>query len=210
MLSIQPKILSTGMDKTHDSQATTIILIGMMASGKSTVGRTLAKQLGWTFYDSDKEIEKRCGVPASFIFEKEGEAGFRARETQMLAELTDQSGVVIATGGGAPMFEINQKLLQRGYVIQLTTTVSDVLERTKFDSARPLLQSEDKVARIRELLLARTPTYDAVCQKKIATTRVHPEVVAQKILALPEVQEIVRRVKCFDSANEVKEQGDKQ
>lgn len=198
------------MDKTHDSQATTIILIGMMASGKSTVGRTLAKQLGWTFYDSDKEIEKRCGVPVSFIFEKEGEAGFRARETQMLAELTDQSGVVIATGGGAPMFEINQKLLQRGYVIQLTTTVSDVLERTKFDSARPLLQSEDKVARIRELLLARTPTYDAVCQKKIATTRVHPEVVAQKILALPEVQEIVRRVKCFDSANEVKEQGDKQ
>ncbi|MDO4937197.1 MAG: shikimate kinase [Sutterellaceae bacterium] len=198
------------MDKTHDTQASTIILIGMMASGKSTVGRTLAKQLGWTFYDSDKEIEKRCGVPVSFIFEKEGEAGFRARETQMLAELTTQKGVVIATGGGTPMFEINQKLLQRGYVIQLTTTVSDVLERTKFDSARPLLQSEDKVARIRELLLARTPTYDAVCHKKIATTRIHPEVVAQKILALPEVQKIVQRIKCSDGDNEIKQEGGKQ
>ena len=182
------------MDKTQDQKATNIILIGMMASGKSTVGRTLAQQLGWDFYDSDKEIEKRCGVPVSFIFEKEGEAGFRARETQMLAELTAKSAVVIATGGGAPMFEINRKLLARGYVIQLSTTVSDILERTKFDSGRPLLQADDKISRIRDLMLSRGPTYDAVCQTKIVTTRIHPAVVAQKIMNLPEVQTIVQRV----------------
>lgn len=182
------------MDTTQSSQATNIILIGMMASGKSTVGHALARELGWEFYDSDKEIEKRCGVPISFIFEKEGEAGFRARETQMLAELTAKSGVVIATGGGAPMFEINQKLFKRGYVIQLATTVSDILERTKFDSTRPLLEAEDKISRIRDLMLLRGPTYDSVCQSKIVTTRTHPAVVAQKIMNLPEVAELIQRV----------------
>ena len=102
-----------------DKKPTSIFLIGMMASGKSTVGRRLAERLGWAFYDADREIEARCGVPISYIFEKEGEAGFRARETQMLAELTAKHHVVVATGGGAPMFEINRKLLARGLVIQL-------------------------------------------------------------------------------------------
>ena len=196
------------MDTTQDIRATNIILIGMMASGKSTVGRTLAQELGWEFYDSDKEIEKRCGVPISFIFEKEGEAGFRARETQMLAELTAKSGVVIATGGGAPMFEINQRLLKRGYVIQLTTTVSDILERTKFDSARPLLQAEDKISRIRDLLLTRGPTYDSVCQAKIVTTRTHPVVVAQKIMSLPEVGKMIERVNKLGQKTNDSEQGE--
>lgn len=196
------------MNTTQDIRATNIILIGMMASGKSTVGRTLAQELGWEFYDSDKEIEKRCGVPISFIFEKEGEAGFRARETQMLAELTAKSGVVIATGGGAPMFEINQRLLKRGYVIQLTTTVSDILERTKFDSARPLLQAEDKISRIRDLLLTRGPTYDSVCQAKIVTTRTHPVVVAQKIMSLPEVGKMIERVNKLGQKTDDSEQGE--
>ena len=113
-----------------DKKPTSIFLVGMMASGKSTIGRRLAERLGWAFYDADREIESRCGVPISFIFEKEGEAGFRARETQMLAELTAKDHVVVATGGGAPMFEINRKLLNRGLVIQLASSVSDIIERT--------------------------------------------------------------------------------
>lgn len=183
------------MDRTTNNTAPSarpeiIILIGMMASGKSTVGHALADLLGWDFYDSDKEVEKRTGVPISFIFEKEGEAGFRSRETQMLAELTAKRRVVIATGGGAPMFEINRKLLTRGFVIQLATTVSDILERTQYDTSRPLLQSEDKVGRVRALLLERTPVYDGVCQAKIMTTRLPPAAVAQKILALEAVQDM--------------------
>ena len=112
-----------------DKKPTSIFLIGMMASGKSTVGRRLAERLGWAFYDADREIEARCGVPISYIFEKEGEAGFRARETQMLAELTAKHHVVLATGGGAPMFEINRKLLARGLVIQLSSSVTSLSAR---------------------------------------------------------------------------------
>lgn len=198
MLNLRHKFFGMQMDQAKQKEAapaTTIVLIGMMASGKSTVGRALAQSLGWEFFDSDKEIEKRCGVPISYIFEKEGEAGFRARETQMLAELTMKTGAVIATGGGAPMFEINQKLLKRGCIIQLATTVSDVLERTKFDTARPLLQAEDKISRIRELMLSRGPTYDALCRHKVMTTRIHPLTVVQKILELPDVQEVVAHVR---------------
>jgi shikimate kinase len=81
-----------------------IFLIGMMASGKSTIGRSLAQALGWPFFDVDREIEASTGVPVSLIFEKEGEAGFRSRETRMMAELTAKTGVVVAMGGGAPMY----------------------------------------------------------------------------------------------------------
>ena len=173
-----------------DKKLTSIFLIGMMASGKSTVGRRLAERLGWAFYDADREIEARCGVPISYIFEKEGEAGFR--ETQMLAELTAKDRVVVATGGGAPMFEINRKLLARGLVIQLASSVSDIIERTRFDSVRPLLAGDDRAARIRSIMLERGPVYDEVCNEKVITSRKPIDFVVEKILALESVREVTQ------------------
>lgn len=177
----------------HHHEPKSVFLIGMMASGKTTVGRALAERLGWEFIDADRELERRCGVPISFIFEKEGEAGFRARETQLLIELTLREGIVLSTGGGAPMFEINRKLLARGLVIQLATTVSDILERTRCDTTRPLLAGSDKVARVRQLLLERGPVYDALCNHRVITTRQHPSAVVEKILAIEDVGATVAR-----------------
>lgn len=177
-------------ENTHKPSA--LFLIGMMASGKSTVGKALAARLGWDFFDVDREVERRTGVTVAEIFEKEGEAGFRRRETEMMAELTIRPGCIVAMGGGAPLFEVNRKLLKRGLVVRLLSTVSDVLERTRFDMTRPLLRSEDPVAKIRELMLAREPVYAEVSDVEVSTTRTHPEVVADRILAMKEVQDVVR------------------
>lgn len=177
-------------ENTHKPSA--LFLIGMMASGKSTVGKALAARLGWDFFDVDREVERRTGVTVAEIFEKEGEAGFRRRETEMMAELTIRPGCIVAMGGGAPLFEVNRKLLKRGLVVRLLSTVSDVLERTRFDTTRPLLRSEDPVAKIRELMLAREPVYAEVSDVEVSTTRTHPEVVADRILAMKEVQDVVR------------------
>lgn len=177
-------------ENTHKPSA--LFLIGMMASGKSTVGKALAARLGWDFFDVDREVERRTGVMVAEIFEKEGEAGFRRRETEMMAELTIRPGCIVAMGGGAPLFEVNRKLLKRGLVVRLLSTVSDVLERTRFDTTRPLLRSEDPVAKIRELMLAREPVYAEVSDVEVSTTRTHPEVVADRILAMKEVQDVVR------------------
>lgn len=177
-------------ENTHKPSA--LFLIGMMASGKSTVGKALAARLGWDFFDVDREVERRTGVTVAEIFEKEGEAGFRRRETEMMAELTIRPGCIVAMGGGAPLFEVNRKLLKRGLVVRLLSTVSDVLERTRFDTTRPLLRSEDPVAKIRELMLARESVYAEVSDVEVSTTRTHPEVVADRILAMKEVQDVVR------------------
>lgn len=177
-------------ENTHKPSA--LFLIGMMASGKSTVGKALAARLGWDFFDVDREVERRTGVTVAEIFEKGGEAGFRRRETEMMAELTIRPGCIVAMGGGAPLFEVNRKLLKRGLVVRLLSTVSDVLERTRFDTTRPLLRSEDPVAKIRELMLAREPVYAEVSDVEVSTTRTHPEVVADRILAMKEVQDVVR------------------
>lgn len=174
-----------------DKKLTSIFLIGMMASGKSTVGRRLAERLGWAFYDADREIEARCGVPISYIL-KRRRGGFRARETQILAELTAKDRVVVATGGGAPMFEINRKLLARGLVIQLASSVSDIIERTRFDSVRPLLAGDDRAARIRSIMLERGPVYDEVCNEKVITSRKPIDFVVEKILALESVREVTQ------------------
>ena len=96
-------------ENTHKPSA--LFLIGMMASGKSTVGKALAARLGWDFFDVDREVERRTGVTVAEIFEKEGEAGFRRRETEMMAELTIRPGCIVAMGGGAPLFEVIRYLL---------------------------------------------------------------------------------------------------
>ena len=181
-------------ENIDNTQPTSLFLIGMMASGKSTIGRILARSLGWPFLDVDREIEKRSGVAISTIFEMEGEAGFRARETQMMDELTSKEGVVVAMGGGAPMFEVNRKLLKRGFVIELRSSASDILERTRRDTSRPLLQAEDREKRIRDLLLERGPVYASVADASVITSRANPERLVEKILAIPEVADIRARV----------------
>ncbi len=170
---------------------TSIFFVGMMASGKSSVGRYLAERIGWDFYDVDKVIEERTGVPVSYIFEREGEAGFRVRETRIMAELTARAGVVISMGGGAPMFEVNRKLLKRGLVVQLVVSVSDVIERTRYDSTRPLLQTADPVARIRSLMLERGPVYDEVCDVRVTTSRMNPHMVVDRLLSMEAVTDTI-------------------
>ena len=177
--------------ETRKNTPTSIFLIGMMASGKSTVGRCLAEKLGWDFFDVDREVEASTGVSVADIFDKEGEQGFRSRETAKMAELTHRTGAVVAMGGGAPMFEVNRMLLKRGLVIYLTSTVSDVIERTRYDKTRPLLQAEDPVARVRNLLLTRGPVYEEVADVKVSTSRTHPQVVVERILTFDVVRQTV-------------------
>ncbi|MCW8987801.1 MAG: shikimate kinase, partial [Gammaproteobacteria bacterium] len=130
-----------------------IFLIGLMGAGKTTIGRQLASELSLEFFDSDHEIEKRTGVTITHIFDIEGEAGFRKRETAMLDELTEKKGIVLATGGGAILqAENRQFLMSRGTTIYLYANIDTLLERTSKDRSRPLLQTENPQAKLEELL----------------------------------------------------------
>jgi shikimate kinase len=140
-----------------------LYLVGMMGAGKSTVGRTLARRLRLRFVDSDHEIERRCGVKVPTIFDIEGEAGFRLRESQTLAELTAMEGIVLATGGGAVLVEDNRRrLATRGTVIYLSARPEDLFERVRQDRNRPLLATPDPLARMRVLHAQRDPLYRAI------------------------------------------------
>lgn len=137
-----------------------LFLVGLMGAGKTTVGKLLAKHLGKLFIDSDHEIERRTGVKVHLIFELEGEAGFRARETAVIDELTQQENIVLATGGGAILYAENREALHnRGTVIYLRANVEDLWRRTRHDKNRPLLQTENPRARLQQLLNQRDPLY---------------------------------------------------
>ncbi len=137
-----------------------IFLVGMMGAGKTTIGRLLASFLKKTFYDSDREIQKRTGVSIPLIFEIEGEAGFRKRETEMLSELVKTRNIVLATGGGAVLSAQNREMLkQSGTVIYLRATVDDLWRRTRQDKNRPLLQTQDPRTKLAELYTQRDPLY---------------------------------------------------
>jgi shikimate kinase len=143
-----------------DETSGNIFLVGMMGAGKTTVGRLLAHFLGKTFYDSDREIQKRTGVGIPVIFEIEGEAGFRKRETDMLTELAKMENIVLATGGGAVLSMENRRLLkQRGIVIYLRAAVEDLWRRTRQDQNRPLLRTSDPRKKLTELYGQRDPLY---------------------------------------------------
>lgn len=136
------------------------ILVGLMGSGKTTVGRMLANRLGKTFVDSDHEIEKKTGVSIRTIFDLEGEARFRERERQVILEVSKRRDIVLATGGGAILSVENRKTLATsGVVIYLTATVDEVLARTSRDTSRPLLQQANRKEILETLLLARDPLY---------------------------------------------------
>ncbi len=141
-----------------------------MGAGKSTVGRQLAKALKRDFYDTDKEIEKRTGVSISWIFEMEGEEGFRQREQKVVAELTAKKNVVVATGGGAVLLEENRRMLRaRGYVVYLSASLEQLLKRTKKDKNRPLLQTANPTETIKALIEHRAPLYQGVADVELRT-----------------------------------------
>ena len=147
-----------------------IFLVGMMGAGKTSVGRVLAKRLRKTFYDSDHVIEDRTGVKIPVIFEIEGEAGFRVRESAVVDELTALSDIVLATGGGAILSEKNRdRLRTRGMVVYLRASVRDLLNRTRHDKNRPLLQAAEPRARLTELYEKRDPLYRQVAHLTVDT-----------------------------------------
>jgi shikimate kinase len=152
------------------SQSHNIFLIGPMGSGKTAVGRQLARQLRLEFLDSDAEIEHRTGVDIPFFFEKEGEAGFREREREVIDSLTQLSNVVIATGGGAVLLAENREHLRsRGRVVYLHTGIEQQLERTRHGRQRPLLYTENPEAKLRELMQLRLPLYESIAAFTVIT-----------------------------------------
>src|SRR6185437_13226762 len=144
--------------------APNIFLIGPMGSGKTAVGRSLARHLGKTFYDSDTEIVRRTGVDIPYIFEKEGETGFREREREAIEALVALRGIVLATGGGAILLPENRRLLaERGCVVYLETSVAQQAERVQQGRNRPLIANvDDPVIRLRELMTVRDPLYRSI------------------------------------------------
>jgi shikimate kinase len=145
--------------------------IGLMGSGKTTVGRMLARRRRLPFYDSDHEIESRTGVKIPTIFEIEGEEGFRERETETIIELCQKRGIVLATGGGAILRAENRvALTQNGTVIYLRASVEDLYQRTRRDPNRPLLQVADPLAKLAELYAVRDPLYRSIASITIETS----------------------------------------
>lgn|SRR5690625_931844 len=153
-------------------RSTRIFLIGPMGAGKTTVGKRLAQLLELPFYDSDKVIEERTGATIPLIFDIEGEAGFRRRETAIIDELTQLDQLVLATGGGAITVEDNRRhLRERGTVVYLEASVDKQFERTRRDRNRPLLQTEDPKARLQTLFEQRQPLYQQTAHLVVSTER---------------------------------------
>lgn len=174
--------------KGADPPGRPIVLVGMMGSGKSTVGRRLAARLGRRFVDADKVIEERCGVSITTIFELEGEAGFRRREAAILDELTRLPAIVLATGGGAVTGEANRRLLhERGLVVYLQASAAELWHRLRRDRTRPLLQTDDPRARLAELLAQREPLYREVAHlTQVSERQPVEQLVADIIERLPD------------------------
>ena len=171
------------------SKISNIVLVGPMGVGKSSVGRLLASRLGFSFVDTDSVIEERTGADIPWIFDVEGEEGFRARETGVLRDLLDnQASMVIATGGGIVTQPQNLPLLRElGHVFFLNASIEQLAARTSRDKKRPLLQVEDPVAKIRELIEARTPLYQNVAHDNVMTDARGAKGVVQQICTLLDV-----------------------
>ncbi len=170
-------------NRTQDKRASgNIILVGMMGAGKTTVGKLLAKQLGKTFIDSDEEIQRRTGVTIPHIFDVEGEAGFRVRESGVIQELLKQDGIVLATGGGAILSPQNRSMMkQNGVVVYLKSSVHDLWQRTRHDHNRPLLQTENPRAKLQELHDLRDPLYTAAADMIIHTGKQSVQILLERL-----------------------------
>lgn len=161
-----------------------IFLIGLMGAGKSTIGRQLAKELGWPFVDSDHEIEARTGASIPLIFDVEGEAGFRLREKKVIDELTQRERLVLATGGGVVLDPENRAhLAARGTVVYLSATADQLFARTAKDRNRPLLQIADPRAKLESLLEIRDPLYREIADLVVDTGKRSVRTAEREILA---------------------------
>jgi shikimate kinase len=159
-----------------------VFLIGPMGSGKSAVGRHLARLLRFSFHDSDADVEARTGVDIAFIFEKEGEAGFRQREHESIDRLTALDGVVVATGGGAVILAENRRLLaDRGTVVYLETSIAQQMERTRHGRHRPLLNDTDPKLKLGELMHQRAALYAEISDLTVSTDGRRVQLVAEEI-----------------------------
>ena len=155
----------------RENQSTNIVLIGFMGCGKSSVGRELARMVGYEYVDTDEEIiASASGMPIPEIFDVEGEEGFRRRERGVLEGLVDSRGKIISTGGGVPVAEKNRVLLKKmGYVVWLDARVETIMRRVSTNQDRPLLQVDDPEAKVRELLSVRGPIYKEVADLRVET-----------------------------------------
>jgi shikimate kinase len=159
-----------------------IFLIGPMGSGKTAVGRHLARLFRYTFHDSDADIEAKTGVDIPFIFEKEGEAGFRVREREAIDRLTQLTSIVLATGGGAVIDPANRRALAgRGVVVYLSTSVDQQIERTRHGRHRPLLHDTDPEQKLKDLMSRRAALYAEIADLTVTTDGRRVQIVAEEI-----------------------------
>ncbi|MCK9193771.1 MAG: shikimate kinase AroK [Nevskia sp.] len=164
------------------SKQNNIFLIGPMGAGKTTVGRRLADARGMEFIDSDQDVEARTGVNITFIFEKEGEAGFRRRERSAIANLTERENLVLSTGGGAILDPDNRRWLsERGFVVYLYAGVEQQIARTERTDNRPLLQGGDRRDTLQRLFLIRDPLYREIADLVINTDGRNARTLAREI-----------------------------
>lgn len=160
-----------------------IYLVGLMGAGKTTIGRVLARRMGWRFVDSDHEIVSRTGVSIPTIFEIEGEDGFRRRERQVVAELSTETNLVIATGGGVVLAPENRDCLARnGMVVFLDVSPRQLYERTRHDKNRPLLQVENPLQRLQALHDERAPLYREVADVVIDGGNSNAQSIVQTVI----------------------------
>lgn len=160
-----------------------LYLVGLMGSGKTTVGRILAKRLGLSFIDTDREVEERTGVSIPTIFEIEGEDGFRRRESQVVEDCSKMTNTIVATGGGVVLRPENRAYLGRsGLVVYLNVLPRILYERTRADKNRPLLRVDDPLAKLQQLFAARDPLYREVADLVIDGSRVNAQGTVQLLM----------------------------
>ena len=175
--------MQSSQSNNRKIQSGNLYLVGMMGAGKTTVGKLLAQQLGLTFVDSDEEIQRRTGVTITHIFDVEGEAGFRQREAGVIQDLVGRDKLVMATGGGAVLSEQNRDALSgNGIVVYLKSTVHDLWQRTRHDRNRPLLQTADPRAKLKELYELRDPLYTQVADLVMLTGKQSVHSMVQQLL----------------------------
>jgi shikimate kinase len=161
-----------------------IFLIGPMGAGKSTIGREIADRLHLEFFDSDQEIERRTGADIAWVFDLEGEEGFRRREETVIEDLSEKQGIVLATGGGSVIStNVRNHLSARGIVVYLETTIDKQVARTQRDRRRPLLQTSEEPRTVLEnLAVERNPLYEEIADVIVQTDDQSAKVVAHKII----------------------------
>ncbi|MGB2739780.1 MAG: shikimate kinase AroK [Cognaticolwellia sp.] len=161
-----------------------IFLVGPMGAGKSTIGRELADKLHLEFFDSDQEIERRTGADIAWVFDLEGEEGFRTREESVIEDLSEKQGIVLATGGGSVISaQVRNRLSARGIVVYLETTIDKQVARTQRDRRRPLLQTDEEPRTVLEnLAVERNPLYEEIADVIVQTDDQSAKVVASKIV----------------------------